>query len=622
MAESRGAKQQERPRPSVRPVRERVVHKQLVSIRHGATAELIEEQTKDGGSLQQRAAVRFVSGDVVPRAPVFTGSRFAHDLSRVPTHTVAPQARPVVQVQFVDRITPVQRQLGVVRQRSIGGGHVIQRDATDFQIRGIFPGASRFPGWVFFDFASADLPESSPERDKLDVFAMPSGDALTLYGYASEEGNRAFNRRLTRRRAEAVADALVSKGHDRGAIATVRRPRAREGDPNYRRWRTVEVKRRGTPSATPSCVGAPTTRTCPSTSDFADARSRALTMIGTAKGLLTGTISGDTRSKLERLFGRGADPMRVHGALESIERQISTHLRAGPRLICATECHPTCLGGTHARNDGTGGSARMLLCPGFFDPLRSEARRAQTLIHESAHATPGLRSRSRGAADVAYGWERVVAHLSETEALQNADSLALIVLLLNGETVRIGPPTPDVTSGFTGPDAGRERDAVNAAVARMQKWITMARSEVGYVYSDVERVLRGRGWEYGWNQDTMRIIAGRFGFSGRPWSSPTRDHKRRVAAIRDRYQLIGRALVRSLNIRRITSGDVVWAGDAYGPSGTIEVGPGFFGLPDLPAQIRLLLTRAVAATRDISPSREAEYVDMADQLRRRRGLGP
>ena len=80
----------------------------------------------------------------------------------------------------------------------------------------------------------------------------------------------------------------------------------------------------------------------------------------------------------------------------------------------------------------------MLLCPGFFDPLRSEARRAQTLIHESAHATPGLRSRGRGAADVAYRWERVVRHLSETEAL-HPSWFGPVNASREGELLREGP---------------------------------------------------------------------------------------------------------------------------------------------------------------------------------------
>jgi hypothetical protein len=99
MTKSREAKLRERFTTSgVRPVRERVVQRQLVSVRHGTTVnELIEEQTKGGGILQQRTAVRFVSGDV-PGAPISTGPRFAHDFSRVPTQT---RPVPVIQAQSI-----------------------------------------------------------------------------------------------------------------------------------------------------------------------------------------------------------------------------------------------------------------------------------------------------------------------------------------------------------------------------------------------------------------------------------------------------------------------------------------------------------------------------------------
>ncbi len=95
MTDSTGTNQQEKPTKSrVKPVRERVVQKQLVSIRHGATSnELAEDQAKGSGTIeQQRAAVRPVSGDVVSRAPVSTESRFGHDFSRVPVNR-SPQTR-------------------------------------------------------------------------------------------------------------------------------------------------------------------------------------------------------------------------------------------------------------------------------------------------------------------------------------------------------------------------------------------------------------------------------------------------------------------------------------------------------------------------------------------------
>ncbi len=102
MAESPGAKQEEKSTKSrVKPGRERAGQKQHVSTRCGVTTnELAEDQTKGGGILQQRAAVRPVSGDAVSRAPVSTESRFAHDFSRVPIHTVASQTGPVVQAQL------------------------------------------------------------------------------------------------------------------------------------------------------------------------------------------------------------------------------------------------------------------------------------------------------------------------------------------------------------------------------------------------------------------------------------------------------------------------------------------------------------------------------------------
>ncbi len=102
MAESTAAKQQEKPTKSrVKPARERVAQKQLVSIRRGAAAnELAEDQTKGSGVLQQRAAVRPVSGDAVSPAPVSTESRFGHDFSRVRTHTVMPQTRPTIQAKL------------------------------------------------------------------------------------------------------------------------------------------------------------------------------------------------------------------------------------------------------------------------------------------------------------------------------------------------------------------------------------------------------------------------------------------------------------------------------------------------------------------------------------------
>ncbi len=85
----------------VKPTRERVARKQIVSIRRGAAAnELAGDQAMGGGILQQRAAVWPFPGDVASPAPVSTESRFARKVSGTPRHTVAPQIRPVDQARF------------------------------------------------------------------------------------------------------------------------------------------------------------------------------------------------------------------------------------------------------------------------------------------------------------------------------------------------------------------------------------------------------------------------------------------------------------------------------------------------------------------------------------------
>ena len=93
MAESRGSKQEEKRQSGTRQAHRRVMQKQLVSARRGVNAnELVEDQASGGGILQQRAAVRSVSGNAVSTVPSFQESRFAHDLSQVPTHTAPPQS--------------------------------------------------------------------------------------------------------------------------------------------------------------------------------------------------------------------------------------------------------------------------------------------------------------------------------------------------------------------------------------------------------------------------------------------------------------------------------------------------------------------------------------------------
>jgi hypothetical protein len=90
MSNSTETQPQEQAGSFIKPGGARAPRKQLVSVRRSAAVdELSEEQPS---ILQGRPSVRPVPGSGAAQAPGGNGSRFAYDLSRVPTHTAAPAA--------------------------------------------------------------------------------------------------------------------------------------------------------------------------------------------------------------------------------------------------------------------------------------------------------------------------------------------------------------------------------------------------------------------------------------------------------------------------------------------------------------------------------------------------
>ncbi|MCQ2075578.1 MAG: OmpA family protein [Bacteroidaceae bacterium] len=84
---------------------------------------------------------------------------------------------------------------------------------------------------VWFDFDSAELTEEA--KANLDKIATDKD--LTITGYASPEGRKDYNLKLSERRAQAVADYLKSKG---AKVTTV----DGKGVADYSLFRVVTVK--------------------------------------------------------------------------------------------------------------------------------------------------------------------------------------------------------------------------------------------------------------------------------------------------------------------------------------------------------------------------------------------
>ena len=79
---------------------------------------------------------------------------------------------------------------------------------------------SVIPG-IRFDFASATIrPESAAVLQSLhDGLARDKSARIDIEGHTSSEGDAAYNRKLSERRAQAVVDELVGRGLERGRLA-------------------------------------------------------------------------------------------------------------------------------------------------------------------------------------------------------------------------------------------------------------------------------------------------------------------------------------------------------------------------------------------------------------------
>lgn len=123
------------------------------------------------------------------------------------------------------------------------------------------------------------------------------------------------------------------------------------------------------------------------------------------------------------------------------------------------ECHDG--SDTSCTNSGAyvQNNSELVFCPGFF--TGSPDSRIEALTHEMAHALTGL-----DISDRAYQDDRLLPHLSTSEALDNAESYTMFVSELHSGRAVVGsPPTDEVEDCAT-----ETAPLVREAIARAQRW--------------------------------------------------------------------------------------------------------------------------------------------------------
>ncbi len=500
------------------------------------------------------------------------------------------------------------------RQQPTGN---VQRDTaqratpTEFAIRDKFPGAAGEPGLLFFDMNSAAL--DTAERTKIPALAAPPGQALVLRGSASEEGASGVNTALTGQRIAAVSQELRDAGHTSTRTPEVL-PQAGAGNIDYRRARHVEVRVSGTPSTQPDCsTGVDANDGGPAPNPFTAALNRAEGMLDTAIGAVGSAaavaplrglgVTTPADGPLTTLFGSVSTAGAVLGNLGLIRAHLANMLpftappastpdQAMPGHRCVNTCDALCASGAIAYNEGNGAGASMTLCPGFMsDPDLDE--RAAVLVHEGSHGTTGLTT-----SDQSYHWQRLITQLPPALALANADSYTALVRLLDAPgSITLGPAAPDTHGG--GMSATEQQQADNA-VAWLEQWLMGTQSEVSSLYGVIDESRPAGTWTNGYYEDTMTLLAPRFGLTAPPAVPPHTDQVA-VAGIADRYQqLLAAVSGGPLHLEKSAAPATTWSGSS------VQLGTDFFAATSAD-RVDLLLRTLIAIESTIPTTRRGTY---------------
>jgi outer membrane protein OmpA-like peptidoglycan-associated protein len=501
----------------------------------------------------------------------------------------------------------IAHEVAHTRQQAGAAGTLVQRAAHDFEIRGKDPDSASSPLTLFFAEGSATL--DAAEQAKIAAIATPPGRALTLNGFASEEGSAAGNVSMVNRRIAAVDAALAAAGHT-GTRTLNPQPTAGAGRIEYRSMRSVEVVPAGGTSSVPNCSGGAVVPCGAVPNPFTTAQTEAVRLIDGALTKLAAPTPATT-AELTRFFGAASGPA-VIANLGRIKTHVQTEMTpenaAGPGHRCGNLCDASCVS-SEAYNTGTGAPALMTLCPSFMSTA-SVGSRAGTLIHEGAHGTSGVATD-----DKAYAHERLITFLSPADALANSDSYVLLVRLLDTPgSVTVGRPTPDALPGAL--TAPQEND-VRRTLAWLEKWLIWAYQEVASLYETINASRPAGSWTNTYYRGTMGLVAPRFGLTAPP-AVPSTTDQTSVAAIHDRYHQMRLAMRQQITVTNaVGAAPTAWAA---GPGNSVALSAGFFGLGARP-QLDQLLAAIVAATPDIGSALEPQYVALVDDIRTHQGGG-
>jgi outer membrane protein OmpA-like peptidoglycan-associated protein len=480
-----------------------------------------------------------------------------------------------------------------------GAGHTLRR-RTDFDIIGLHPGAGSDPGTIYFNRDSAEIDPG--EQWKFTGLATPPSQALTLFGYSSEEGDPAYNAGLIDRRLRRVSRELYDTGH-RAARTLTPELAASEGQAAYRERRAVSVvptPSGGAPAVPPLGGGGPCTVAIGCGTSFTSAHPLAVAQLTTAIAqVAVGTPAA--RAQLAAMFPGVPQPTvlaGLTGLLSELARMPANH-----------RCHDYPCDAACSRPAYADPAARvMTLCPAFING-GSVAENAALLLHEGLHMVPGLTTQ-----DTAYRQSRMIDAISGAQARTNTDSYVVLILRLSGGTAQMPPADPLASL------APPEQTAARRALAFTEQWLLQADWDSSLLYEAIKRNKgRGGGWDPAdaYHAGTLHAVAATFGLTdpgAAPFAAtPVDADQWAVAGIHDRYnRMMAAVWMRPITVASSAAGPEAWAA---GLGNAVSVTPGFFALAPPDQVLRLIeLMAGSLPTADVPAARRRDYAVGAQQI--------
>lgn len=496
--------------------------------------------------------------------------------------------------------------------------------AADFRIERV---GTSTPSRLFFARGSDALDAAAGTQ----IAAIRARAPITVrvIGYASADEPAS----VAQDRADAVRAALTAAPGGVTVTAAVGNAAATASRSDFTGARSVEVLVGATAPTTVDCAAVdaagnlvnPPRQPCatmdpPTVTAFNDALVIANEAMTHAVSAVAGSLDAVAAPLVDRFFGNHAPATMA--TLRTNLGRLQTHVSGLPAITsCGGQCDAGgCEGaGVIGYNQGVDAASTMTLCVPAFKGMHLNDR-ARNLIHESAHGTsplggaPGL-----GTRDVAYRHERLLFQLPPSARLRNSDSYALFALFLRESRTTgvasavpagISTPSADTLTGFT----GTEPDAVNAALAQLEKRLTWSEDWTNQLFGQVTAIRSGaRTWSASWARGLMAEAAARFPLTAPP-ATPTLDDQMRLAAIKERYGRMKAAVKRNLTVNRVPAGVLRWtAGVGWIAGATVEIGPDFFRATG-DDRIRLLFQALAGVTRDVEAAFVPAYASLAEWI--------